>query len=66
ILATLFGVGTSSTVNLLLESHNIAQNAKQFEILVERLQRGGIQRKPKIPKGTRDFLPEQVRPFFLD
>jgi hypothetical protein len=65
ILATLFGMGTSSTVNLLLESHNIAQNAKQFEILVERLQRGGIQRKPKIPKGTRDFLPEQVRPFCL-
>lgn len=29
--------------------------------LVERLSAGGAQRKPKIAKGARDFLPEQVR-----
>jgi len=29
--------------------------------IVEKLLSGGIQRKPKIAKGTRDYLPEQVR-----
>lgn len=64
ILATLFGAWTSSVVKL-LESDNLELNIKLFEQLVEKLQRGGIQRKPKIPKGTRDFLPEQVSPVFL-
>lgn len=29
--------------------------------VIEKLLSGGIQRKPKIAKGTRDYLPEQVR-----
>lgn len=29
--------------------------------LAERLNSGGAQRKPKVAKGARDFLPEQVR-----
>lgn len=28
--------------------------------MAERLSNGGAQRKPKIAKGARDFLPEQV------
>jgi hypothetical protein len=28
---------------------------------IEKLGSGGAQRKPKLPKGTRDQLPEQMR-----
>lgn len=33
--------------------------------LAERLSSGGAQRKPKVAKGARDFLPEQVRSKFF-
>lgn len=59
ILTTLFGVGISSVVKICSDPNNM-DRLKQLEALVERLQRGGVQRKPKIPKGTRDFLPEQM------
>ena len=60
ILTTLFGVGISSVVKICSDPNNMDNRLKQMEALVERLQRGGVQRKPKIPKGTRDFLPEQM------
>jgi histidyl-tRNA synthetase len=33
---------------------------QQLTALTEKLLSGGVQRKPKIPKGTRDYLPEQM------
>jgi len=60
ILTTLFGVGISSVVKICSDPNNMDNRLKQMEVLVERSQRGGVQRKPKIPKGTRDFLPEQM------
>jgi histidyl-tRNA synthetase len=33
---------------------------QQLSTTVEKLLSGGLQRKPKIPKGTRDYLPDQM------
>jgi histidyl-tRNA synthetase len=33
---------------------------QQATTVVEKLLSGGLQRKPKIPKGTRDYLPDQM------
>jgi len=63
VLTTLLGVGTVQVVKVLDGKNNAVRDEKvwkELEDIVERLQRGGVQRKPKIPKGTRDFLPEQV------
>jgi histidyl-tRNA synthetase len=36
------------------------QLVSQVSIAIEKLLSGGLQRKPKIPKGTRDYLPDQM------
>lgn len=36
------------------------ETAQQLEDIVDKLLSGGQQRKPKIAKGTRDYLPEQM------
>lgn len=33
---------------------------QQWQAAIETLLSGGVQRKPKIPKGTRDYLPDQM------
>ena len=61
---SLFGTGTSLMVNALSDSSgSVALNndvISDVTAIVEKLLSGGVQRKPKIPKGTRDYLPEQV------
>ena len=67
-LASLFGAGTvliyphltsSSTTANKVDLSNEATVA-QLEKSIESLLSGGLQRKPKVPKGTRDYLPEQM------
>ena len=63
-LSSLFGVGiallypilTSGGNNIALDQTTVAQLDKAIESLLS----GGMQRKPKVPKGTRDYLPEQM------
>jgi len=39
---------------------NIFSVSIEFEQHIEKLMRGGVKRKPKVAKGTRDYLPEQM------
>jgi len=59
---SLFGTGTQPLVDILVKHNYDLRNPCLDEIQteVEKLLSGGVQRKPKIPKGTRDFLPEQM------
>jgi histidyl-tRNA synthetase len=70
-LSSLFGAGTALIYPLLISSGsaNNASNSidlsneltiSQLEKSIESLLSGGLQRKPKVPKGTRDYLPEQM------
>jgi histidyl-tRNA synthetase len=59
---SLFGEG-SQRISSILKSSNFEWDQAtivQMEQCVDKLLSGGIQRKPKIPKGTRDYLPEQM------
>jgi histidyl-tRNA synthetase len=59
---SLFGDG-SQHISSILKNTNFEWNEAtilQIEQCVDKLLSGGIQRKPKIPKGTRDYLPEQM------
>lgn len=61
-LSSLFGVGIALLYPILtagdgsLNEDTVAQLDKAIESLLS----GGMQRKPKVPKGTRDYLPEQM------
>lgn len=59
---SLFGTGTQPLCQILDESQGklTADCLAKMAALVETLLSGGVQRKPKIPKGTRDYLPEQM------
>ena len=54
------------TVSLLQSSATEGQDPSQHQLVsqvsmaIEKLLSGGLQRKPKIPKGTRDYLPDQM------
>lgn len=57
--------GTAAASSSLLFSVRVVRYAQQAMgpllcAMAERLSAGGAQRKPKIAKGARDFLPEQV------
>lgn len=59
---SLFGAGTVLICNV-LEGNSFSLNdetIQKLESIVDKLLSGGQQRKPKIPKGTRDYLPEQM------
>lgn len=59
---SLFGSGIQPLCNVLKENNfELSQTTiDQMETVVDKLLSGGVQRKPKIPKGTRDYLPEQM------
>lgn len=60
--ASLFGTGTQPLVDILIKyQYDLSEPCLQeIRNQVEKLLSGGVQRKPKIPKGTRDYLPEQM------
>lgn len=69
VLSSMFGMGTGPL--MLHLTSNTSFEAPTFHALtpsivsaldsqIEKLLSGGIQRKPKIPKGTRDYLPAQM------
>ena len=59
----LYGAGSTQVLNILRKANfdlsNPDTNAAIEEVLAKLLS-GGVQRKPKIPKGTRDYLPDQM------
>jgi histidyl-tRNA synthetase len=59
---SLFGAGTVPIANAMeTAGTSLSENTVQeLEDIVSKLLSGGQQRKPKIPKGTRDYLPEQM------
>jgi len=59
---SLFGTGTQPLCQI-LEQYDSELNADciaAMAAVLETLLSGGVQRKPKIAKGTRDYLPEQM------
>ena len=59
---SLFGEGTQQICSILQDANfDLTENTiTQVNTCVDKLLSGGIQRKPKIAKGTRDYLPEQM------
>lgn len=59
---SLFGTGTQPLVDTLIKyQYSLTEEClKDIQGQIEKLLSGGVQRKPKIPKGTRDYLPEQM------
>ena len=51
---------TSSSNDVSVKETQQHQLVSQVSIAIEKLLSGGMQRKPKIPKGTRDYLPDQM------
>jgi len=60
--ATIFGAGTQSICDVLNGANFelTPDSITQLDEVVVKLLSGGMQRKPKIAKGTRDYLPEQM------
>lgn len=60
--SSLFGMGTAPILTLLIENTKLSlSTATQLSSLLDKLLSGGVQRKPKIAKGTRDYLPHQMQ-----
>lgn len=61
-LSSIFGTGTAAVYPLLSKSTNLLNMTLLVELekTIDGLLSGGMQRKPKVPKGTRDYLPEQM------
>lgn len=61
-LSSIFGTGTAAVYPLLSKSTNLLDRTllSELEKAIDGLLSGGMQRKPKVPKGTRDYLPEQM------
>jgi len=62
-LSSIFGAGTAAMYPLLSKATANLSDPKllsELETIVDGLLSGGMQRKPKVPKGTRDYLPEQM------
>mmetsp|Transcript_10889 Transcript_10889/g.17700 ORF Transcript_10889/g.17700 Transcript_10889/m.17700 type:complete len:955 (-) Transcript_10889:45-2909(-) len=62
-LSSIFGAGTASIYPLLSKCNDLSDSTllTELETTIDGLLSGGMQRKPKVPKGTRDYLPEQMR-----
>lgn len=58
----IFGDGTLLIIKTMTENNfELTETAiAQIETIIDKLLSGGVQRKPKIAKGTRDYLPEQM------
>lgn len=59
----LYGAGSTQVLNILQKANFDLSNpstAVAIEEVLTKLLSGGVQRKPKIPKGTRDYLPDQM------
>lgn len=61
-LSSIFGAGTAAIYPLLSKCNDLDDRPllSALEVTVDGLLSGGMQRKPKVPKGTRDYLPEQM------
>ena len=61
-LSSLFGVGIALIYPIMTSGDGMLSEAtvSQLDKSIESLLSGGMQRKPKVPKGTRDYLPEQM------
>lgn len=61
-VVSLFGAGTQPLCTILKDANYVlsATTMHQMEQCIDKLLSGGVQRKPKIAKGTRDYLPEQM------
>ncbi|KAL3772782.1 hypothetical protein ACHAWU_003341 [Discostella pseudostelligera] len=61
-LSSIFGAGTAAVYPMLSKSTNLLDRTllAELEKAIDGLLSGGMQRKPKVPKGTRDYLPEQM------
>ena len=59
---SLFGEGTQKICTILKNANfELSETTvAQVDQCVDKLLSGGVQRKPKIAKGTRDYLPEQM------
>lgn len=59
---SIFGAGSMVIVNVISSSTDILSSANidKMEEAIGNLLSGGVQRKPKIAKGTRDYLPDQM------
>lgn len=59
---SLFGEGTQPICTILKESNCdlSVTTIAQIDQCMDKLLSGGVQRKPKIAKGTRDYLPDQM------
>ena len=61
-LTSIFGAGTAAIYPLLSTKSDLGETTliANLEQAIESLLSGGMQRKPKVAKGTRDYLPEQM------
>uniref|UniRef100_A0A7S2LH49 Histidine--tRNA ligase, cytoplasmic n=2 Tax=Skeletonema marinoi TaxID=267567 RepID=A0A7S2LH49_9STRA len=61
-LTSIFGAGIAAIYPLLSTKSDLGDEAlvSELEQAIEALLSGGMQRKPKVAKGTRDYLPEQM------
>ena len=61
-LSSIFGAGTAVIYPLLSTKSDLGDETllAELEQAIESLLSGGMQRKPKVAKGTRDYLPEQM------
>uniref|UniRef100_A0A7S3Q2R4 Histidine--tRNA ligase, cytoplasmic n=1 Tax=Chaetoceros debilis TaxID=122233 RepID=A0A7S3Q2R4_9STRA len=58
---SIFGAGSLAIVNSLnIDGSLTSAKIAEIEEIIGKLLSGGVQRKPKIAKGTRDYLPEQM------
>jgi len=55
-IAPTFSSSSETTPDIILN----ATTSARIEAVIDTLLSGGVQRKPKIPKGTRDYLPDQM------
>ena len=61
-LSSVFGAGTAVIYPLLSKSPDLSDSTllADLEQTIDNLLSGGMQRKPKVAKGTRDYKPEQM------
>ena len=52
--------GTANTTGVVQDDMLSPSNIAKMEEIIANLLSGGVQRKPKIAKGTRDYLPDQM------
>lgn len=59
---SIFGAGSTAIYSIISSKEDMLSpnNISKMEEIVSNLLSGGVQRKPKIAKGTRDYLPDQM------